>query len=136
MTHRSSVPLYWRLQKAKYGLVGTQCITCKGLYFPPRGICPKCRSRGFTKQHTFKPYGTIESFTVIRAAPEGFENMVPYVVAIIALEEGPKVSGLVIDPPESVDVGQRVQATFRKIYEDGKDGIINYGMKWQLADKI
>ncbi|MFH1294823.1 MAG: Zn-ribbon domain-containing OB-fold protein [Candidatus Aenigmatarchaeota archaeon] len=134
MTHRSSVPLFWRLQKAKYNLVGTQCITCKSFYFPPRGVCPKCRSKGFTKKYEFKHSGTVEAFTVIRSAPEGFENIVPYVVAIIKLDEGPNVSGLLVDPPEKIDVGKKVKAVFRRISEDGKDGVIQYGLKWQLAD--
>lgn len=134
MTYRSSVPLYWRLQKAKYNLIGTQCITCKSLYFPPRSVCPKCRSKGFTKQYKFKPSGTIASYTIIRTAPEGFENLVPYAIAVIKLEEGPQVSGLVVDPPEKVSTGKKVLATFRRIYEDGKDGIIHYGLKWKLAE--
>jgi hypothetical protein len=133
MTHKSSVPLYWRLQRAKYNLVGTQCITCKSLYFPPRGVCPKCRSKGFTRQHHFRQAGTIMSYTIIRTAPEGFENAVPYAVAIIKLDEGPQVSGLVVGPPENIATGKKVKAIFRRIHEDGREGIIHYGLKWQLV---
>lgn len=133
MPHRSSVPLYWRLQKAKYSLVGTQCITCKSLYFPPRNVCPKCRSKGFTRRHRFKHSGTVQTYTVIRTAPERFESLVPYVVGIIRLDEGPKVAGLIVDPPESVATGKRVETVFRRIYEDGKDGIIYYGLKWKVV---
>ncbi len=134
MTHKSSVPLYWRLQKAKYSLTGTQCITCKSLYFPPRTVCPKCRSKGFTRQHKFRRSGSIVSYTVIHAAPEGFENLVPYVVAIIKLDEGPQVSGLIVDHPDKVATGKQVTTTFRRIYEDGKDGLIHYGLKWRVAE--
>jgi len=134
MTYRSSVPLYWRLQKAKYTLVGTQCITCRSLYFPPRSVCPSCRSKGFTKQHKFTPSGTITTHTVIRTPPEGFESLAPYVIAMIKLDEGPLISGLVVDTPEKIATGKKVTAVFRKISEDGKDGIIHYGLKWKLVE--
>jgi uncharacterized OB-fold protein len=76
----------------------------------------------------------IESFTVIRAAPEGFEKQSPYVVALIKLDEGTNISGQVVGSPDEVAAGKRVKPVFRRITQDGDDGLIHYGIKWEVAD--
>ena len=74
MTHTSSVPLYWRLQKQKYNLVGTRCNNCNNSYFPPKEFCPNCRRKGKINEFKFSGKGKITSFTIIRVPPEGFEK--------------------------------------------------------------
>jgi len=132
MPKRSSVPLYWRLQKAKYRLVGTKCLNCGGIFYPPRSLCPTCRSKGKLEDIQLSGKGEIISYTVIRTAPQGFGRYAPYAIAIIKLDEGPKITGQVVDDPEKIEVGKRVYPVFRKIYEDGDDGIIHYGIKWKI----
>ncbi len=134
MTHTSSVPLFWRLKKSKYMLVGSKCQTCGQVFFPPRVICAKCRSRGKIVDYQFTGNGAIESFTVIRAAPEGFENLAPYAVAIIRLDEGTNISGQVVNSPEEVATGKRVRPVFRRITQDGDAGLIHYGIKWEIDE--
>lgn len=134
MVHKSSVPLYWRLQEAKYRLVGSRCKNCGSLYYPPKTLCPQCRSRGEIEDYEFSGKGKILSHTTIRTAPEGFEKEVPYPVAIIQLKEGPKVAGQVVDSRERVESGKKVKAVFRKVYEDGPSGVIHYGLKWKLVE--
>jgi len=59
---------------------------------------------------------------------------VPYVMAIIELDEGVRLTGQVIDcKPDDVKIGMRVAATFRKLGEDGRAGIIHYGYKFVPA---
>jgi hypothetical protein len=36
--------------------------------------------------------------------------------------------------PKEIDFGKRVKTVFRKVREDGKAGIIQYGYKFVLAD--
>jgi uncharacterized OB-fold protein len=134
MSHTSSVPLFWRLKKSKYMMIGSRCETCGTSYFPPRVICTKCRSKGKIVDHQFTGNGVIESFTVIRAAPEGFEKQSPYVVALIKLDEGTNISGQVVGSPDEVAAGKRVRPVFRRITQDGEDGLIHYGIKWEVAD--
>ena len=38
------VPRNWRLQKIRYGLVGTE-FSCGHKVFPPREICPVCNNK-------------------------------------------------------------------------------------------
>jgi uncharacterized OB-fold protein len=134
MVHKSSVPLYWRLQKSRYTLTGTMCNTCNSTYFPPKDFCPSCRRRGDIKEFRFSGKGKILSYTIIRIPPEGFEMHTPYAVAIIELDEGTRISGQIIGDPEKVETGKKVRPVFRKMHEDGSSGLIQYGIKFEMTD--
>ena len=130
---RGSVPLNWRLQKPKYALVGTQCASCGSKFLPPRSFCPACRRRVKVEQFQCSGKGSIETFTIIRVAPEGFEEQAPYAVAIIRMDEGPRISGQVIGDFSQLDFGKRVETVVRKMTEDGPEGLISYAAKWRVV---
>ena len=52
--------------------------------------------------------GRVVSFTVVRYPPRGFENQAPYVVAIIDIENGPRVIGRVSNSPDELEIGSQV----------------------------
>ena len=133
MTHESSVPLFWRLKKARYGLIGSRCQSCGRVFFPPKSFCPDCRRKGKVEEYQFSGKGKILTYPIIRVPPEGFES--PYAVAIIELEEGTNISGQVVGDPDQVGIGKKVKPVFRRISQDGKSGLIQYGMKWEIDDK-
>ena len=133
MPYKSSVPLFWRLKKSKYNLIGTRCGTCNEVFFPKKNLCPNCRRRGNLDDFQFMGKGKIISFTVVRVPPEGFEKSTPYAVAIIELDEGARLSGQIVGNVDKVKTGKPVSPVFRKIHEDGSGGVINYGLKWKLA---
>ncbi|MFH1127746.1 MAG: Zn-ribbon domain-containing OB-fold protein [archaeon] len=129
--HKTSVAMLWRRFKNKYQLYGTYCEKCKTDYYPPREICPVCRRLGKIVEKKFSNYGEIVSYTQTHASPAGFEKSVPYTVALVKMDNGPTVVGQLIDTDEEkVKIGLRVETTFRKIYEDGEEGIIHYGLKF------
>ena len=130
----SSIPLFWRLKKPKYQLIGSQCLTCKGKYFPPRNFCPACRRKGKIADYQFSGAGTILTHSVIRAPPEEFEGNGPYGVGIIQLAEGPAISGQIVGDLKAIATGKQVRAVFRRMYEDGAEGQIVYGLKWAIVD--
>lgn len=129
-----SVPLFWRLKKSRYNLIGTKCSNCKAVFFPPKPLCPECRRKGVIEDFKFSGNGEVVSFTVIHAAPEGFEKYTPYAVALIQLEEGTTISGQIIGEPSKIKMGSKVKATFRRMHEDSNEGHINYGTKFELVD--
>ena len=133
MPQRKSVPLAWRRFQARYRLVGNKCKKCGKLYFPPRVFCNACGSEEL-EEYKFREEGKIVTFTKIHVAPSGFEHRVPYFVGIIELENGVKITGEVIGREEDIKIGARVKAVFRKIFEDGKSGIIHYGLKWEVQE--
>ena len=63
--------------------------------------------------------GTVYSFTVIRQNySRPFRDWIPYVVALVDLEEGPRVMTNLIDcDPETVQVGMAVEARFEVVSE-------------------
>ncbi len=75
--------------------------------------------------------GKLITYTVIRVAPEGFEDQTPYAVGIAELDDGARLTAQVVDCDFSqLRVGLRVKLEFRKMHEDGAAGIIHYGYKF------
>jgi uncharacterized OB-fold protein len=64
--------------------------------------------------------GTVYSFTVIRQNhSRPFRDWIPYVVALVDLEEGPRLmTNLVGCSPEAVRIGLPVRATFEAVSDD------------------
>ncbi len=127
------VPRFWREIPYRYQLIGTRCSNCGNAYFPPRSICPNCRGSGKVSETKLSGLGEVVTYTVVRVAPEGFEREAPYVVAIIRLEEGPRITAQIVDCKlEDVQIGTEVRAVFRRIGEEGPSGAIYYGYKFVI----
>jgi uncharacterized OB-fold protein len=125
-----SVPRYWRNEVPRYRLVGEECGQCGNKYFPARPVC-SCGSTEF-KAYSLAKKGEVVTWTVINNAPIGFEKYTPYMVALIELDDGLRlVSQLVDADPVDVSAGMKVEACFRKVKEDGKTGILQYGYKFR-----
>ena len=76
--------------------------------------------------------GTVVTYTVIHDAPAQFELQKPYVMAIIEMDEGVRLTSQLIDvPPENLKIGMKVQAAFRKLGQEGEAGVIHYGYKFR-----
>lgn len=122
---------HWRLQQQRYGLVGEVCPHCDEKIFPPRDVCPNCSGEAKTP-YTFSGKGQIYSFTTIYDAPEGYEGMTPYTVALVKLEEGPLVTAQLTDVDNGkVEIGTPVEMVTRKLREDGDRGMLVYGYKFR-----
>lgn len=121
----------WRLREQRYRLEGTECADCGELHFPPRIVCPQCKSRDL-EPHKFVGRGTVYSHTTVYQAPDGFEDYVPYVVALVDLEEGPRITAQLTDVnPNEVNIGMPVEMIVRKLSEQDEDGLIVYGYKFR-----
>lgn len=130
---KESIPLTWRRIPERYRMKGNKCLTCASVYFPPRAICPKCRRKGKLETLYFKGRGKVYSFTEIHSPASGFEEQVPYVLAIIELEEGARIIGQIVDAhKEDVKIGDNVESVFRKLQSDDPEGLIHYGFKFRL----
>ena len=67
-------------------LMGSKCAACGEVSFPPRADCPACRHDAF-EYTEMSGKGTVVTFTRIAAAPAGFEDVTPFTVGVIDLEE-------------------------------------------------
>ncbi len=125
-----SISRHWREMPRRYRLEAGKCKKCEVIQFPGRAICPECGSKK-SEPVTLSGKGTLETFTITRIAPEGFGDITPYAVGIIELEEGVKIMAQITDcDPETLKIGDKVVAKFRKVREDGKAGVIMYGYKF------
>jgi hypothetical protein len=132
----TQAPRFWRSIDQRYNLEGVKCTHCGQLIFPARTLCPKCRhmSVGKLQPYAYSGEGTVDSFTVVHSPPNGYELQAPYVMAIIKLAEGPRLTAQIVDTtPDKVQIGMKVQRVFRRINQDGEAGVIHYGYKFSPA---
>ncbi|MGA8070643.1 MAG: Zn-ribbon domain-containing OB-fold protein [Halobacteriota archaeon] len=125
-----NVPRFCREIPSRYNLIGTKCENCDTYYFPPRRVCITCRRKGVIREYQFEGSGKVVTHTTIYSAPENFSKMTPYVLAIVELDEGPKLTAQIVCDPSEVKIGMRVKSVFRKLGEEGPDGVIYYGTKF------
>jgi hypothetical protein len=96
----------------RHELVVQRCAGCHAFRHPPSPVCWRCR--GFA--HVWVPVsgrGTVFSYAAVhRAFLPGLEAAVPYVVAVVALDDAPGVrlvSNLIDGPPA---IGLPVEVVF------------------------
>jgi uncharacterized OB-fold protein len=106
-------------------LCAAHCSSCNTLHLPPRIFCPNCNNKN-TDWTQLSGEGSIRSFTVIHIAGTKYSEDVPYIVAIVALKEGPSVCARLVgvDPlkPEDIHVGDPVMADFEEIPRPTSEG--------------
>jgi uncharacterized OB-fold protein len=109
---------FW--DKCKEGkLYVQQCKDCKENIFFPKLYCPFCLSKDLTWfQASGK--GRIYSFIVVYSyQPTAFDEDVPYVVAVIDLQEGVRMMSNIVDcDPEEVLCDAAVEVVFDPVTED------------------
>lgn len=100
---------YWAAARDGRLLV-QRCQSCGHLQLYPRPHCLVCRGPVGWMESGGR--GTVYSYTVIRQNHlRPFRDWVPYVVALVDLEEGPRVMTNVVGcDPEALHVGMAVRA--------------------------
>ena len=110
---------YWETA-SRHELVLRCCGDCELVFFPPREFCPGCWG-GELSWQPVSGRGTVWTFTEVHVAfyDDTWADDVPYVVAVIELDEGPRLlTGLVEPDIDSLTIGDRVQVTFEDRTED------------------
>jgi uncharacterized OB-fold protein len=126
-----NIPRYWRLQQQRYAMVGEVCNKCGAKLFPPRDVCPECSKPAY-KPFKFSGNGRVYSHSTVYHPPAGYEEFVPYTVALIELDEGPLVTAQLTDVDhDEIEIGMPVEMVTRKLREEGDDGLIIYGYKFR-----
>ena len=89
---------FWQAAK-EHRLLIPRCNACKKFWFPPSQLCPHCLSAD-TGWEAVSGRGRIYSFVVFhRVYHPAFAGEVPYVVAIVELEEGPRMLTNIVGMP-------------------------------------
>jgi uncharacterized OB-fold protein len=99
-------------------LLVQRCEVCANTQLYARDRCLRCR--GPLQWVEASGRGAVYSFTVIRQNYQRpFRDWLPYVVALVDLEEGPRVMTNIVDcDPESVHIGMAVRARFEAVSDE------------------
>jgi uncharacterized OB-fold protein len=100
---------------ARHELSYPQCTRCGTARMPPRPFCWACQSQDF-EWVTTSGAATIVTFTVVRESghPQ-LRELVPFVIAVVALAERPEVrliTNIVGAPIDAIRIGASVQVVW------------------------
>jgi uncharacterized OB-fold protein len=110
---------FWRAAR-EHRLTLQRCADCQTWIYYPRTFCTNCLSEKLEWQQT-SGMGRVYSFTVVRrASTAAFADKVPYVHAIVQLDEGPHMTTNIVNCAIE-DV--RVDMPVRAVFEDHTDEI-------------
>ncbi|GII78562.1 DNA-binding protein [Sphaerisporangium rufum] len=91
-----------------------RCRPCGEAFLYPRPHCPVCSSDDI-EWFTASGRATLHSYLIAHIPAPGFEDEVPYAVAVVELEEGPRLmSGIVEVPndPEHLVLDMELEVVF------------------------
>jgi uncharacterized OB-fold protein len=90
-----------------------RCRVCGRHVFYPRAVCPHCASAELDWVEA-SGRGSVHSFTVVHRAPADYRNEVPYVVALVDLDEGVRMMTRLVEvEPAAVHVGLGVEVAIQ-----------------------
>ena len=120
-------------------LMASKCRKCGTTSFPPRADCEVCMSGDFEFSE-ISGKATLNTFTKIVAAPTGFEDVSPYIVGVVDLEEGGRALAWFGETikEEEIEIGMALQVV-PQIFEELEDIKVYYslekpGTTWPKTD--
>ena len=79
-----------------------RCMDCAKPYFYPRPVCPACSSVA-VEWFTASGRATLYSYVINHRPAPGFEPDGPYAIAVVQLEEGPRMMTNLTGIPNTPD---------------------------------
>ncbi len=104
---------YW--EDAARGVLSIQrCRECERPYFYPRSACPRCGSED-VEWFEASGRGTLHSYLIVHAPAPGFADIAPHAIAVVELEEGPRMMTNIIgieNTPELLQLDMPLEVAF------------------------
>jgi uncharacterized OB-fold protein len=91
-----------------------QCNACSRYYFYPRTACPHCGSTDVTWV-AVSGRGRLHTYLINHRPAPGFEEEAPYAIAVVELEEGPRMMANIVgvpNTPEELDLDMPLEVCF------------------------
>lgn len=95
------------------------CNPCQKYYFYPRPFCPFCMTKD-TEWRQASGKATLHTYLINHRPPPGFEADAPYAIAIVQLEEGPRMMTNLVDveqTPEALTIDMPLEVAFEQASE-------------------
>jgi uncharacterized OB-fold protein len=119
-------------------LMASRCKKCGALSFPPRADCDECMSGDFEYVEV-SGRAKLHTYTRIVAAPTGFEDVAPYTVGVVDMEEGGRALAWIGEsiPEDQIEIGMDLQLVPR-VFEEIEEIKVHYtleqpGTTWSKA---
>jgi uncharacterized OB-fold protein len=96
-----------------------QRCEARHVFYYARSHCPQCLSNRL-EWFDASGKGSLYSFTVARrpTSPD-FEQDVPYVIAVVELDEGPRMTSRLVEvDPDAVGIGMRLEVVFDDVTDE------------------
>jgi len=118
MTDSSRIECY---KKGRDMLEIQYCPACEKYIFFPRELCPYCLQVKPEWKET-SGWGRVYSYTVVRRSSlEEFVKKVPYIYAIVELQEDIRMSSNIVDcPVDKIKIGMPVELAW---VDESKNGV-------------
>jgi len=123
---RPAAPPSRRNEKWKFGFAGSRCEECGTRHLPPARVCLRCGTADrMATERLADVKGTVATFTIDHLA---YSPSPPMIVAVIDFDGGGRFECELTDvDPEQVAIGDRVEMTFRKLFN--AEGVRDYFWK-------
>ena len=95
-----------------------RCDECGHVYFPPRPFCPSCSSRA-VRVFVASGKATLHSYVINHRPHPAWDE--PHSIAIVELEEGPRMASNVVDceqTPEALVLDMALEVKFTPVSDD------------------
>lgn len=121
-----AAPPSFRSEEWKFAFTASRCTECGTRHLPPTRTCSSCRKvDAVVSERMADAAATVATFTVDRLA---FTPSPPLVAATIDFDGGGRFTCELTDvAPEDVEIGTRVEMTFRRLHSS--HGVHNYFWK-------
>lgn len=92
-------------------ILGQRCPSCKKVYVPPRGSCPRC-AVPTAEEVQLSDKGTITTFAIVRVPSENIDVPLPFASVHVLLDgaDVPFFSVVQECPVDEIRIGMRVEA--------------------------
>ena len=110
----------YRASAREHALTIPFCVACNAAFYPPQSKCPRCL-RDDVEWRTVSGRGKVYSWVVVHQVYDhSFADRVPYVVATVELQEGPRLITNIVNCETDM---VRANMSVRIVYKDVTDEV-------------
>ena len=92
-----------------------KCAKCGAHQYPAESFCYECGAQDLSWAEV-SGEGTVYSFIVVHQSyHKAFKEFLPYTVAIVQMDEGPRMLSAMLGLEKPINIGDRVRPSIRKV---------------------